>query len=807
MIPVFLRTWLVFLLVLRMTTETSVFAQVSGKVLMHSPANKATSLGGVSVKGYVYDKIARQEKLITQAVTNHNGHYLLNVPAGQSVRVVFECQQKAVTSLGHTPSIRYVKSPMSNLDWQVVEDTGHDENGGYAVSPVYIQGKGNDSTHALVAIGLDSQNLPVVRKLAPSGLTGSLWGITYQKSTGQLFSSSFAKRHAGFGVLGTGGIYRTDWASAKTSAYLDLRSLGIDTGPDRHRDLTEDEASKSRDSLLVADVGKLSLGGMDVGSDGNLYVMNLFDQTLYRIRIPADTSQRPTSEDIAAFGVPASFCKGGVCRPFAVKVYQGRVYIGAVCDASLSKKAEDLKAVVYRLEEEAQRFDLVFSMDLNYQRGEGIEGFGNSGWNSWTDDFTRSLNPDFPSLAYYPQPLLSSIDFDVDGSMILGLMDRFGHQSGVGQPDPTGRFAVSGVAAGDLVRVTKQESNSFSARVYKLESEGTAGKPVINGGGSEKAPSGGGFSFEDDFYDNTSTVTRRIIHQEIGSGGLALLPATGEVLTSAHEPGDAYNAGGIRAYYTTNGRYSRSWDFYKNGQSGTFGKTNGIGGVLVISAGPALSFGTRIWLDINQDGLQDAHEPGLGNIPVEVWRNDRLIATVTSDSEGRCYFNDENLRAEITPNTSYLLKINVEQLGMVVSPASQSWTDPDRDNDAVTHAGQAVVSLTTGNTFFDTMGFSDFGLTVESGLPHQADQKETGLTMYPNPASERVELKWKTSGPSAVVEILETGGKVIQTRELHSESTTHHEVFDIAQWSSGSYIVRIREKSTNKIVSAILLKQ
>lgn len=142
MIPFFLRTWLLFFMALRMTTETNVFAQVSGKVLMHSPANKATYLGGVSVKGYVYDKITRQEKLITQAVTNHNGRYLLNVPAGQSVRVVFECRQKAVTSLGHTPSIRYVKSPMSNLDWQVVEDTGHDENGGYAVSPVYIQGKG-----------------------------------------------------------------------------------------------------------------------------------------------------------------------------------------------------------------------------------------------------------------------------------------------------------------------------------------------------------------------------------------------------------------------------------------------------------------------------------------------------------------------------------------------------------------------------------------------------------------------------------------------------------------------------------------
>ena len=55
----------------------------------------------------------------------------------------------------------------------------------------------------------------------------------------------------------------------------------------------------------------------------------------------------------------------------------------------------------------------------------------------------------------YPQPMLTSIDFDVDGAIIVALNDRAGMQLGNRNYSPiaTDTNEYAGVAAGDLLRV------------------------------------------------------------------------------------------------------------------------------------------------------------------------------------------------------------------------------------------------------------------------------------------------------------------------------------------------------------------
>ncbi|GAA4433853.1 hypothetical protein GCM10023091_07940 [Ravibacter arvi] len=758
-------------------------AQVSGKVVIggHSHAS-SVSLSGAIVSAYGNNG-SEPEALLAQAISDENGQYYLDIPAGKRVRVVFSHQDFSSS----TYSVRYLQSPRSNLDWTA---TTAESDTVYAAAPVYIQGKGNDSTYSLVAVSLTGNAALPAKKLATSGLTGALWGVAYDKRGRQLFSSAFSKRHVGYGILGTGGIYRTDWQSGKTYPYLDLQALGIPTGADHHGGLSGNELSKSRDSLLINDVGRISLGGMAIGADNRLYLMNLHNKTLYGIRIPADTSARPTAADIESFPVPVDGCKGGDCRPFAVTAYQGLVYIGTVCDAAKSGKPADLKAFVYQLDPKTREFKPVFTCSLDYPRGEAMAGLGSSQWNAWTDDFRKALNSDFPSFAHHPQPVLSSIAFDQDGSMILGIMDRFGHLSGVGQPDPEGKMAVNGITAGDIIRVARQDKNSFSGRRFKLEADGSTGTFTSKGRGNLQGPAGGEFFFRDGFYEVQLGGGERIIREETANGSVAVLPRTGEILSSAHEPDTTFNTAGIRAFYRTNGQNARSWDFFSNAQPGTFGKANGIGGIEVISGEADSPISGRVWLDLNQDNFQDIEEPGMGNIPVELWENESRLAVARSDQDGHYQFEARDVPA----GAGYQVSVNTGELGMKTTAGRQ----PE---------GIATIHAETRELTPEYAQSWDFGLIPTLKLSGGLEIENPQLLVYPNPVSDQANLKVTSKASSVEIKIIDTNGKLI-LQESHSPNPeTFSTSFDTRNWPSGSYIITIREKGSDRMVSSILLKQ
>ncbi|MFN8349576.1 MAG: T9SS type A sorting domain-containing protein [Spirosomataceae bacterium] len=417
----------------------------------------------------------------------------------------------------------------------------------------YVNGNHTAATDSL-SLGtlyrIDSLQQQFPQRMATAAQTGAVWGLAYQHSQKQLWIATLAKRHSAYGPLGTGGIYRFNPANGQIDPYLDLKTLGIDTGPDRHANLPTLPTAFSSDSLVYEQIGKVSLGGIDFNDNGDtLFVMNLYDRTLYALHLPADGS-RPTQANVQAYSLPTQSCRGGEVRPFAVKYYQGKVYIGTVCDAQTSQQAKHLTATAFALNTATKQMEEVISFPLTYARGKGLN------WNPWTDQFDQTIDPAAPAMMTYPQPVWSDIEFANDGTMLIALMDRLGHQGGRGMPDPKRRSFYLTNAYGDLLKAERQDENHYALSHPERE-----------------------FFYEDHFSNGIN-----VIHPEAGTGGLAYNPATNEVLYSQHEPTHEYNNGGVRFFDVKSGQSKGGVAVYRNGQTGGFDKANNVGDIELISA-------------------------------------------------------------------------------------------------------------------------------------------------------------------------------------------------------------------------------
>ncbi len=555
----------------------------------------------------------------------------------------------------------------------------------------------------ILLLGMRNPGGTPLTTMATQAEIGSAWGAAYDRVRKKYFTASVYRRHAPLGPGETGGrIYVIDNANSASpgtpTKFIDLVSdLGISVGAiqsNAARGLPNNKFTASVDNLTFSAVGKVGLGDIDVSDDGQfLFVVNLFDKKVYKINIAQVVAGTPNATALPDFTLP---CSNGNSRPWGLGMWDGELYLGVVCDA-LSGTTANLKLTVQKFNFTANSWTEVLNVVPDWDKGDVIFGSAKYKWQKWEDVWDNYVASNWP---VHPQPIISDIEFDEEGSMHLAVLDRTGFQSGHRQmrvPDDGGLY--TGVTGGELLRTYKDPTTG----AFSLENNGSSG-PYNSGGTGNNSQTGQGGANTlqgpggGEFYCDDHTTTA---HSETTSGGLSLVKGSRRMASVQMDPIDGQvDAQGIVWFNTTNGLEAQEYQvFYNAGTpSPEFSKQNGLGDLEYLADPAPIEIGNRVWMDTDNDGVQDADEMGLDGIAVKLFSGATLIATKTTANGGQYYFTTAD---GVLPNTAYTIRIEAASI-----PSGKSVTLKDQptggvqdlgDNDASLVGGNADITYTTGN--------------------------------------------------------------------------------------------------------------
>ncbi len=699
--------FLLFLLLLCVSAN----AQISGVVYRDFDGSGTRTLvnpneigaDGVKVRAYVGND---ETPLLT--TTNGQGEFSFTaaqIPAGSQVKLEFYDLGKMNFSgpygAGSGTSLQFVQAPNSQVSFGIHYPTEYcDTRSPVIVTSCFVNGDamagGNVGDQvALVSFPYDASGLtsPTNFPGRPLGLmkeVGAIWGVLYHMRSQKFVTASILKRHTSFGPLGTGGLYLTDYLTGLSTPFIDVKTLGIDTGDDPHTGLSADFNDPSLDTASLRKIGKLSLGALAVDESGErIFLSNLNDRKVYGLYVSAALNV-PTQDSVRTFTIPNNCDDPGDFRPWALKGYRGDIYVGTVCSGETSGDTAKLKGIVYKFNplESNPTFTQVLSFPFSFKRGSPDMSVGcvRNYWSTWDDTFPQACNGTF---VLNPQPIISDIEFDVNGDMILGIMDRFGHQSSrdnYGENSADGSV-YTGFSGGDLMRAGLNADGT-----YTLESNGLVGNITGCGTGNDEGPGGGEFYCGDEwvFYG-------KVAHGEINNGSLALVPGSDEVISTAMDPLSApdnsvYLASGWQAYKNngpTAGSVTREFVVYDHNYAGTFGKSAGLGDIVAACNAAPVEIGNRVWLDRNRNGIQDAGEPGVEGIVLtlhDAENNFTQVASDTTDAKGEYYFTNSNVPGGLKFKHKYEVRVSMIQSAITtdsLQPAPPNQGDPVSDSDGI----------------------------------------------------------------------------------------------------------------------------
>ena len=615
--------------------------------------------------------------------------------------------------------------PANNANFGILKPCDYCQTNPNIAYAVARPGTAKDTTAPLGVFYRATYAAPSVGDTALSnkGEIGSVWGVAWSKSTKQLYVSAYVKRHVGMPTgLGAsnplGAIYMVNPTTSVTSFFIDITQLGASVGTlpgDADRDLTT-PAAKSHDIEAFTKVGTTGIGDIDTSEDGKtLYVTSMNDKTIYAIDIASKMliGSYPFGDGVVA-------CTGGVFRPFGLKHHDGYLYAGGVCDANSSQALTDLTSFVYRLE--GNTWVKQLEIPLNYVKGKTYSQFTNpevrqfhpwvSNWDQFVApyDIVNGLSPNTVS---YPQPMLTDIEFDVNGDMILGYRDRSGDQVGSSQygSNPGDTNVYSNMIGGDILRACVD-----SAGTYVLENAGACGG--ITGGGANGNLTTGGGPGGGEFYDGDNLSAS---HTENSMGAMAFLPGSGEIMLTLMDP-QSFNTNGLRTLSNSTGAANNSYKV----EASSFGKGNGMGDVELLCDFAPIEIGNRVWYDANQNGVQDPGELPIADVSVNLTTLSGTI-TATTDAAGLYYFRGEiaggPYASTLRPFTAYTISINPQQTALKAysltlantqailgSTTSNDAILDTRDSDGYMVNGLATIYYQTGDWGQNNHGL-DFGFT------------------------------------------------------------------------------------------------
>ncbi|WP_080055021.1 SdrD B-like domain-containing protein [Spirosoma aerolatum] len=648
----------------------------------------------VGVEGIRVLAFVEQSTLPISTTTLADGTFAFNeasIPAGKRIRLEFTNflpgDYNGPYGVASRTSVQFITAPTDQANLGIDYPADYCQRTDLQlVTPCYVNGNVQSTTDsdgnpvpadkqaaqspALVkfpyeAAGVASATNFPPADLAHAGEVGAIWALSYQRRTKKIFSAAVVKRHTSFGPAGPGGIYITDIASGKTTPFMSVSSIGIDVGDDPHTDplanLFGDMTQASTDPAAMTAVGRMSFGGMDISEDDKtLYFINLKDRKLYSLGIgsPAVAPTSPTA--LRSWNIPNPGCSFGDFRPWALKMYHGKLYVGVVCSAETSQETKDLKATIYQIDPTSENavFTEVLAFPLDFHRGAtDLTGtcIQYDHWLPWSDAWPTPCGVgNQPYFVMYPQPILTDLEFDDDGSMLIGFTDRFGQLSGMANHDPAGNGQYNGFTGGDLLRASSHNGQ------FELEQNGRSGSLTGTGVGNQEGPGGGEFFGKDDWF-----FINNIAHSEVTNGALSLVPGRREIITSAYDPiANVYLSGGLKVFNTRTGASNRDYVLYTQ-SPGSFGKASGLGDNKVLCDPAPLSIGNRFWFDDNRNGIQDPYEPGIDGIVLtlhDMENGGEQVASQTTHDAGQFYFTNETVSGGVLYNHSYEIRMDMNQL-------------------------------------------------------------------------------------------------------------------------------------------------
>ncbi|MBO0952616.1 SdrD B-like domain-containing protein [Fibrella forsythiae] len=643
-------------------------------------------------------------------------------------------------SSGSGSAIQFVATATAtNINLGINYPADYSQANPYYLVPCYVNGDPSSTTGnsgsqgVLVALPYSSTgNAPAEFAISLNNQIGTVFGIAYQRVVKHAYTAAFVKRHSGLGPGGAGAIYLTRPTNAAftsfTSTVFTTLPMAVTVATNSARSLPGSTTALNQDPSVFGQVGKTGLGDLEISEDGSqLYAVNLSDQKLYRIPINNPTSANPTANTagITSFSITgsSSVCRtGSTFRPFALKGYRDKMYIGGVCTNEsvptsttinfgsgsiggnlYTRDTTGMKAVVYEFDPATNAFTSVLAFPLTYKKGAtnndktGVDRA--TYWLPWTDVVpgsttvpSRFARADLPN-ATYPQPWLTGIEFDVDGAMILSIRDRTGDQFGNNNYGPANTTLYRVIAPGDILRAGKC---SPTATQWTMESNATVcGVTSLSGAGNGQGFGNGEYYYSDAISQPNTTSP---FHTEMSEGALALLMGSGDVSSIVIDPTDQIDAGGIRRFRNSDGSSSpaTSVQVYQSTDVATYGKANGLGDIELLFDPAPIEIGNRVWNDLNKDGIQDPGETNyaaVSGLTVQLLQGATVIGTTTVSATGTYLFSSAAIPA-ILPNTAYQVRLVIPTSTSLLVTSTTTGANASIDSDA---SATGVISLTTGD--------------------------------------------------------------------------------------------------------------
>jgi uncharacterized repeat protein (TIGR01451 family) len=587
--------------------------EIKGTVYIDLNLNGISDAGDGTKSQAIIKVFTVNNQLVAQATTDANGNFQVS---GLTNLKTYKLELQKPSGYEYASKgandIKFITTPSCDIKFGIQDKSSAcNPNTANVYTTCFVKSGGSPTAPTLVQLPFLFNSTSPMSKIAMQNQIGSVWGVAWNQSKQLLYSSAFVKSGTGLGSAGTTGIYVSNPKLGATNVFIDLKNVGIQAGNLSGIDPLDCSYSDY--------VGKAGLGDMDISDDDQfLYVTNLYNKSL--VIIPTN---QPTAANVMEIKIPDPGCNSGDYVVGAVEYHNNHLYIGVTCTAETTKNKDDFYFHIYEYDLLTRTFNIIFST-------------------SFAKEFWLAHPQNERPISQW----LTNIAFADDNYMVLGIADRTGHTYCDNVYPLTGQ-------SGDILMLWKDNG------IWKLENGGVAGSRIGSGTSHYEGPGHGEF-FGDDFW----TIGPGL-HPENSLGSVAVLNGTQEVISTVFDPIYESFAGGMHKYSTLNGKKKSAIQLY-NRDNSAYGKSSGLGDLAIACPPLPIEIGDYVWLDENENGIQDPDEKALTNIKISLFDSKcNLIGTTLTDATGHYIFNSTNVdlnqdgqKDELQPFETYYLLVN-----------------------------------------------------------------------------------------------------------------------------------------------------